>query len=147
MNELDKVLHALMKANVKVIAKNASQEQQNDLAEALIKNKKEQIIAEIKAEYRKEVIKEAHIEIQRKVFKQKLTDLKELMMSGFVLAFIVGLAVNQMTDIISYCKGASSIQDIKTTIIITAILFVLCLGFYAYNFVKTAIEVIEQNKD
>lgn len=146
MKELDKVLQALMKSKVEVVAQKATKEEQEDFVEALIENKRNKIVQEIREEYKAEIIEEAKQEIQQNVFRQKLEDLKELMMSGFILAFIVGLAVNQVTDIISFFKGASSIQDITSTIIITVVLLGVCLLFYGYSFLKKAVEMLDKNK-
>lgn len=146
MKELDKVLQALINAKAEVLSQNATLEEQTDFKEALIENYKSKIIHEIKEEYKAEITEEVKRESKQSEYKQKLKDLHELMRNGFILAFIVGLAVNQVTDIISFVKGASSIKDITSTVIIAIILIAICIVYYLYNFFKQGIEIFNENK-
>ena len=68
------------------------------------------------------------------------------MWSGFLLAFIVGLAVNQATDIIGYYKGTVTADKIWPTIIITAVLCMICLIAYLYSFWKNAVTLFDDLK-
>ncbi len=102
MSELDKVLDALMKDKKELIIQEAPSDDRDEFLALFRENKKKKIIEEIKEEYKQILIQEADIEIKKEVNRQKIEDLKSLMWSGFLLAFIVGLAVNQATDIIGY---------------------------------------------
>ncbi len=92
------------------------------------------------------MIREADIEMKKELNRQKIEELKSLMWSGFLLAFIVGLAVDQATDIIGYFKGTVTGDDIWITIVITAILCLICLGAYAYSFLKNVVDLFDSLK-
>lgn len=146
MSELDKVLDALMKDKKELIIQEAPSEDRDEFLALFRENKKKKIIEEIKEEYKQTLIQEADIEIKKEVNRQKIEDLKSLMWSGFLLAFIVGLAVNQATDIIGYYKGTVTADKIWPTIIITAVLCMICLIAYLYSFWKNAVTLFDDLK-
>lgn len=146
MGELDKVLDALMKSKTDIIRDSVSKEEQEDLIEALRERTKNRIIQEIKAEYKAEVLKEVDFEIQQQANAKKISELKSLMWNGFVLAFVVGLVVNQVTDVIGYYKGSVSLSVIWPTNIIIAVLLSICLAFYFYGFIKSALSIINKEE-
>lgn len=146
MSELDRVLDAVMKAKEELIKEEASEEERAELIASLREQRKKKIIQEIRQEYKEELIQEADMEVKERVNRQKLEELKKLMWSGFLLAFIVGLAVNQATDIIGYCKGAVTVDNLWITIIITGFLCVICLLAYLYSFFKDAISLFDDLK-
>lgn len=88
-------------------------------------------------------MREIDIEAKKEENLQKIEELKSLVWSGFLLAFIVGLAVNQATEIIGYYKGTITVDDIIPTIIITIILCIICLAAYMYSFFRNAISLFE----
>lgn len=69
------------------------------------------------------------------------------MWEGFIIAFFVGLSVNQATDIISFYKGASSLPSIGATVIITLILIAISIGVYVYTFLSNVLALIKDWKD
>lgn len=146
MSELDKVLDALMKDKKELIIQEAPSDDRDEFLALFRENKKKKIIEEIKEEYKQILIQEADIEIKKEVNRQKIEDLKSLMWSGFLLAFIVGLAVNQATDIIGYYKGTVTADKIWPTIIITAVLCMMCLIAYLYSFWKNAVTLFDDLK-
>lgn len=146
MSELDKVLDALMKDKKELIIQEAPSDDRDEFRALFRENKKKKIIEEIKEEYKQILIQEADIEIKKEVNRQKIEDLKSLMWSGFLLAFIVGLAVNQATDIIGYYKGTVTADKIWPTIIITAVLCMICLIAYLYSFWKNAVTLFDDLK-
>ena len=146
MGELDRVLDALMKAKTDIIRESVSKEEQEELIEALRERKKSLIIQEIKEEYKAEVLKEVDLEIQQQVNAKKISELKSLMWNGFALAFVVGLAVNQVTDVIGYYKGSVNLEVIWPTNIIVAVLLLICLAFYFYGFIKSALSIINKEE-
>lgn len=146
MSELDKVLDVIMRDKSEIIIKEAPAEDKEEFTALLRENKKKKIIEEIKEAYKQELIREADIEIKKELNRQKIKELKSLMWSGFLLAFIVGLAVNQATDIIGYFKGPVSDDDIWITIVITAMLCMICLGAYVYSFLKNVIDLFDDIK-
>lgn len=146
MSELDKVLDALMKDKKELIIQEAPSDDRDEFRALFRENKKKKIIEEIKEEYKQTLIQEADIEIKKEVNRQKIEDLKSLMWSGFLLAFIVGLAVNQATDIIGYYKGTVTADKIWPAIIITAVLCMICLIAYLYSFWKNAVTLFDDLK-
>ena len=85
-------------------------------------------------------------EIERRANIEKLSQLKSLMWTGFVVAFVVGLFVNQITDIVGVFKGTVNLQSVWPTIIISIVLFLICLGLYLYSFFKNVIEMYNDIK-
>ena len=79
--------------------------------------------------------------------RQKIEDLRNLMWSGFFLAFLVGLAVNQVTDIIGYYKGTVAVDEIWPTVAWSVALCGVCIVTYIYNFLVKAISLINNSKN
>ena len=146
MGELDTIIDALMKAKEDKIGSGLPASEKKELIEALKKEKKRAIIQEITDEYRDEIIKKAEVEIKKRNQNKKIAELRSLMWDGFILAFVVGLAVNQATDFIGYYKGSVSLAGIQSTVIIMGILLVICVGLYFYRFLKNAIEIFNNNQ-
>lgn len=71
------------------------------------------------------------------------------MWNGFALAFIVGLAVNQVTDLVGMWKGTVDAQYLVKTLGASIIFLLICLVAYGYSFIKNAIEFLDdlKNKD
>lgn len=130
-----------MKAQEELIKQEAPEEDRKELISSLRELKKKKIIEEIKKDYKEELLVEIHDEVQKERDRQKIDDLKNLMWSGFVLAFIVGLAVNQATDVIGYYKGSVEGEQIWLTMVITGILCMACFAAYLYSFFKKAISI------
>ena len=146
MSELDKVIDALMKAKKDRIKENVTEEETEELINALREKTKEKIIQEIKDKYKEEVVEAANLEIEKKKQKKKLDELRSLMWNGFIVAFVVGLAVNQVTDVIGYYKGNVKLDVIWPTNIIIMILVLVCVILYGYSFLKNVIEIYNENR-
>lgn len=146
MSELDAVLDAFIKSKLDIIKDAASPEEKNELIASLHEQKKQKIINEIKEQCKSEIISKANIEIQQKVHRQKLDEIKSLMRNGFVLAFIVGLAVNQVTDLFGMWKGTVGIEYLGKTVLFSIILLLVCLVAYGMSFIKHAIDFIDDAK-
>lgn len=146
MSELDKLLDAFMKSKAELIQGEAPAEEKDELIAALREKKKEDIVKEIKSQYKKELLKEINTETAKEIHRQKIRDLKSLMWSGFLLAFVVGLAVNQATDIIGFYKGTVTIDRIWPTVLITFILCLVCILAYLYSFCKNALSLFDEMK-
>lgn len=147
MEELDRVIDALMKAKEDKIGSDMSAMDKSELIEALKKEKKRKIIQEIRDEYREEIVEESEAEIKKNSQNKKIGELRSLMWDGFVLAFIVGLAVNQATDFIGYYKGSVTLANIQSTVIIMGILLLICVLLYFYRFLRNAIEIFNENSN
>ena len=111
--------------------------------DALKEQKRQRIINEIKEEYKQQVMQEADIEMKKELNRQKITELKNLMTEGFFLAFLVGLAVNQATDLISVAKEKWFADCyVLVTLIALAVVIGICLCTYIYTFFKKVYALI-----
>ncbi|MCI9610787.1 MAG: hypothetical protein HFH33_01945 [Eubacterium sp.] len=144
--ELDRILDAVMKAKEELIREEATEEERNELIASLREQRKKIIIQEIRQEYKEELIREADLEVKERVNRQKLDELKKLMFSGFLLAFIVGLAVNQATEIIGYYKGTITADNLWITLVLTGGLCLICLLAYLYSFFKDVMALLDDLK-
>lgn len=72
-----------------------------DLVEEKLKS---EVLAEIKQEVSSKAIKDAKSRLDEERAVNKLRDYKELTVVGIVLAFLIGLSVNQVSDFIGYIK-------------------------------------------
>lgn len=88
-----------------VISKNDDYSNLEDGNKLLVKKKlKSEILYEIKQEVKESAIEEAKKDIDDYMTKKKLKDYKELTILGLIIAFIIGLSVNQLTDVIAFYK-------------------------------------------
>lgn len=104
------------------------------------------IYDEITAEVRDKALREAEVLIEQKANMRKLNEYKKLAVEGFMLAFIVGLLVNQITDIIGFYKGSLDIESIGSTIWISLVLMLICVCIFIYIFLKTLINLWKEVK-
>ena len=92
---LDKVVSQYVHNNAE-----EKQGQPNILA-AAEENIKKKIIEEIEPEIREDEYRKAKAEVETEENGKRLEELKEIIWSGFLVAFLVGLLVNQVTDVIT----------------------------------------------
>lgn len=95
-----------------------------------------EVMDEIRKELKPEIEKEVRESIEEENRLKKLDDLKKLIVEGFAVALIVGLMVNQMTELISYHKGTFPSLPVVCTRIITIVLFVICGIILSAGFIK-----------
>ena len=146
MSELDKILDTIMALNAELIRQEAPNEDKKELLAALRESKKRQIISEIRNEYKQEIISDANEEIAKKVNRQKLREIKSLILNGFILAFIVGLAVNQVTELLGFWKGTVTNGSREMTILFTIVFMFICLITYSFLFISKAISLFDELK-
>lgn len=96
------------------------------------------ITLEQKQKIRLEVEKEIEVEIEQ----EKISNLKVLIFEVVFLSFLVGILVNQVTDIITYLK-TSSYEKYSLWITLGIILLTLGIGYLMvlYKFVTTALSI------
>lgn len=108
-----------------VISKNDDYSNLEDGNKLLVKRKlKSEILYEIKQEVKEIAIEEAKKDIDDYMTKKKLKDYKELTILGLTIAFIIGLSVNQFTEVIGFYKKLiykEPVVSIAFAIIIAAI--------------------------
>lgn len=146
MDNLDKVIEVFIDSKSEIIDKNASEEERNDLLIALREKTKNEIVQEIRKHYKDEIIAEAETEMIKKNSYEKIKQMKNLMWTGFIVAFAVGLAVNQITEIIGYFKGTIIVDSITSTMILSIVFCLLCIVIYIYSFMKDFLEIIKKDK-
>lgn len=105
-----------------------------------------QIYDEIRAEIIDDALKDADKKIEQKVLDARLKEQKKLVFEGFLLAFLVGLCVNQITEIINFLKGDLVLESLHSTIIVSLILFGLCLVIFSYIFLKTLLDLLDARR-
>ena len=128
------VISAFIKAKSNIISQSAQPEDVDELTSALAERTKANIELEIREKYKQEIIAEAQKEIEKERDKQQIREIRKLMWAGFFVAFLVGLAVNQVTEIIAYLKGDST--TIWVTVLISVVLLLICIGIYLYSFLN-----------
>lgn len=145
MSELDKLLDAVMRQKQDVIEAEADPSERQELIDALREKKKDDIVKEIRNEYKQELKEEIISEMQDERNRKKIEDLKELIVTSLVMAFLVGLAVNQVTDIISYFKNGDTGISLGWTVLCTIILFAISVLLYIQFFIKKAMDIINNS--
>ncbi len=147
MGKLDEVLNVFCDSKKDVFANNAKEEDIQELKELLKNEIRQNIIDEIVAEQSKEIAIKAQKELDRSEEDKRIGETKNLLWNGFIMAFIVGVLVNQVTDIISFYKGGSSLKTISPTVWICVILAIFCLGMYIYTFAQNFIKIVKNRYD
>lgn len=144
MDKLDQLVDAYISNQQKIINNRAPAKDKDELLNALREKLKQEVMQEIKDKFEDEIIAEASEKIQKNANREKLNQLTGLMWNGFLLAFFVGLAVNQVTEIINYYNRTLFGNSLWFTLIISLILIVLCIALYACAFAKYVIETYRE---
>lgn len=119
-------------------------EGKQDLKERVINSFIEDITLDIENELSEEA-KNKIIKIENETRKKiKIVEIKKIVWHGFILSFFVGLLVNQVTEVISLCKGTSSDINTFITAIIIMVLILICLGLFIYDFSVQIINMIKE---
>lgn len=91
---------------------------------------KEQLVLEITTEIREAYKEEVYAEVKQQVIREqeqyKISQIKTILIESILLAALVGLVVNQATDIITCLKGGLATPNewfVLITLVIVAILF------------------------
>ena len=105
------------------------------------------IYEEVKEDIRDAAVKEAEEIIDEKAGLKRIDEFKKLMINGFIVAAFVGLLVNQLTNIIGFYKGSVSIATIMPTVIISAILFVICISIFTWLFLNELLRLLKKHKN
>ena len=146
MSELDKLLDVVMHLKSEIIQKEALESDKKELIDALREQKRQKIIAEIKEEYKKELIEAANLEIEQEINRRKIEDIKSLIWHGCFLAFWIGLAVNQVTDVIGYYKGTVTEGNVGISWITASILIIFSAVVYGYDFLERVLFLYDEIK-
>lgn len=143
MGKLDEVLDVFCDSKKKIFADNAEEDDVQELKELLKQQIRRDIVKEIEAERSKEIAIKAREEIDHRKEAERIEEAKNLLWNGFIMAFIVGILVNQVTDIISFYKGGSSLKTISFTAWLCVALAGICLLMYIYTFAQNFIKIMK----
>ena len=115
-----------------------------DLVEEKLKS---EVLAEIKQEVSSKAIKDAKSRLDEERAMNKLRDYKELTVIGIVLAFLIGLSVNQVSDFIGYIKNIGKLIDKEPWVSVTFALIIIgiCIGIINFGIFKE-INNLSKNK-
>ena len=140
MRELDRILDMAAEHQCEIIRDDASEEQREQLLKAFKSDKRIEIISEIKSDYREELKADVQKEMNKRNSEEKIKQLKMVMFTGFILAFFVGLAVNQFTELIGHLKRTNLLEPIWPTACAAALFLFVCVLVYGVYFLKEAIK-------
>ncbi len=147
MEKLEKLVDFYVNENIgKVDNEKMKQDSKLEFVDALKETITKQIVDEVKCTCVKEITDAADVEIQTRENKEKLKQLKTLMWTGVVVAFVAGLLVNQVTELIGCAKGIVTMNSIWPTVIISIGLLGICLIIYGYSFAKDVIKMYNDIK-
>lgn len=90
----------------------------------------DKMISEIKEEIIKEESEKIDIEKKKVLAKFKLKEANKMLILGFIIAFFVGIASNQITEILN--KTIIEEKTIKDNIIIFLFTFIIISGIFLY---------------
>lgn len=128
-----------------VISKNDDYSNLEDGNKLLVKKKlKSEILYEIKQEVKENAIEEAKKDIDDYMTKKKLKDYKELTIFGLIIAFFIGLSVNQLTDVIAFYKKLIYKEPLVS--ILTAIIIVAIAIYLIFKHILKEIDNLSDNK-
>lgn len=101
-----------------------------DLVEEKLKS---EVLAEIKQEVSSKAIKVAKSRLDEERAVNKLRDYKELTVVGIVLAFLIGLSVNQVSDFIGYIKNIGKLIDKEPWVSLAFALIIIVICIFIIN--------------
>ena len=105
------------------------------------------IYDEIRQEVKDEALADAEEIIEKEAGLKRIREFRKLTVDGLIVAFFVGLLVNQSTDIIGYLKGSFQTQNIWNTVWISLALLLICVGIFGWLFVSELIKLLGKEKD
>lgn len=140
--ELDRLVNEFCEMKYdKVFSDNSQEEDINELKNIIKIRLKQNIVNEVKYECEQEILENAKKEIKKNEQLKKINEIKTIVWSGFIVSFLVGVLVNQVTDIISFLKGIITIKSIYPTVLICLILLVICVFAFIWTFITKIIDL------
>lgn len=130
-----------------VFRDNAVPDDKEAYVNAIKKELTDRIYNEIRKEIRDEALADASELIEMKAGIKRIEEFKKLTVNGLIVAFFVGLLVNQSTDIIGYFKGSFETQNIWSTVGIAIVLFLICSVISLGLFISEIIKMLRKEKN
>ena len=146
-NTLETLLDKYLKLEEKILFReNAVPNEKEANVDAIKKQLSDKIYAEIKQEILESVLADAEEIIEKKAGLKRIEEFKKLSIDGLIVAFFVGLLVNQSTDIIGYFKGSFSTNNIWLTVEVAIVLLLICVGIFVGLFISELIKLLRKDK-
>lgn len=98
----------------------------DEYIEAVTEKTRDKVYKEVKDEVREEALAEAEAIAEKRKFEKQISEIKKLTLQGIALAFFIGLLVNQITDVITFCKK-SGMFSTGVTILVLVIISLLII--------------------
>lgn len=140
MDKLDQVINEFVDKHAHQINQ-ASGETEQEFTEWIKCGIRQKIEEEIKQKYTEEIVQNAKEEINKQKEKERISALRKLLIEGFVVAFFVGILVNQVTNLIAYYWGNDCSVNVKVAWIISFISLGIAVLLYLILFVKEVKEL------
>lgn len=86
----------------KILQQEASDNEKEEYTNAVISKLEDRVYDEVKRDVRDKALAEAEKIIEKRSELRKIEELKKLTVEGLIVAFFVGLLVNQVTDMITF---------------------------------------------
>ena len=112
----------------KILQQEASDNEKEEYTNAVISKLEDRVYDEVKRDVRDKALAEAEKIIEKRSELRKIEELKKLTVEGLIVAFFVGLLVNQVTDMITFFKGTVTPSNFYVTIIIIFVLLFICIS-------------------
>lgn len=146
-SKLDEVLDAFIKSHTDVILKNCrdpavTEEYVSSMSVALKDRMKNQIVEEIKDQYRNELMQTVQEQNAISIQQEKISNICKIILESFALAFLVGLAVNEATNLVDLLKNAITSSDLLGSAVAFFVFFVSCILICLISYVSTALNII-----
>lgn len=129
--------------NLRVFKEDIAPEDTEAYIKAVKCQLKDQIYKEVCEEVREEALEEAEKITEKKARQKRIEEFRKLAVDGLIVAFFVGLLVNQSTDIIGYFKGSFITPNIGITVVIAVVIFLVCVGLCGFWFISEILRLIE----
>lgn len=108
---------------------------------------KQQIINEITNEIINEEAEKITKKYEGKILKERIEQLKILMINGIILSFFIGIIVNQVTDLLSFWKGTIEINIVPFTFKVIFIFTFFSLIIIVYLLFNSMLKLIAGEKN
>ncbi|MDO4536357.1 MAG: hypothetical protein Q4B63_11210 [Clostridium perfringens] len=107
---------------------------------------KKKLFEDIKKEIieleKERILKEAEEKIKKLEQQRRIKEIRVLMYEGFIIAFVVGLIVNQATDLLNISKGITT--NVVLTLLWIAVLGIMALLVYNNKFLGDIANIIKE---
>ena len=145
--KLDTLIDNYAKSKQNAFTKDTSDEEREELIQAVKKQLAQDIRNEIKAEVTEEAVKDAQVIIEKNSLLARINEYKKLSIDGLLIAFFVGMLVNQSTDLVGHLKGTVQLGQPWATVGICALLFGIVVGIFFSLFFAEIVKLLGKGKN